>query len=207
MNKFKKITALLLLAVIFILGVTACSKNEEVTLGEVKNGKYTNEYFGMELDVPDGWTVYTQDELNELMKTGTEVVNEVTDNNIDLDKLNYLCLFGAYNPVTEGAFIVTAEKPAGLTSIVTSIDKYLDISKEHLEAVEMGYEISSYSKRTIGKKEFTYFIGTLPQYLEDYQLHLYAVKDGGYFVSVNYYSTDKEDLAALETVISNMKYK
>ena len=70
----KKITAVLTVAAVMcILPFTAFAKggSKSFSLGEIKDNKYVNEYFGYSVGVPKGYIFYGDKELAE--------VNEVTE--------------------------------------------------------------------------------------------------------------------------------
>ena len=65
----KKITAVLTVAAVMcILPFTAFAKggSKSFSLGEIKDNKYVNEYFGYSVGVPKGYTFYGDKELAEV---------------------------------------------------------------------------------------------------------------------------------------------
>ena len=64
-----KNTAIILLAA---LTLTACKVGipENFDLGKVENNVYTNTFFNMTMDVPEGWVVQEQEAFDKLMDSG-----------------------------------------------------------------------------------------------------------------------------------------
>ena len=77
--KIIKTTVGLILAASFIFATGCSQKNNSsngkdnanaktITMGNQEGNKYTNDYFGLELDVPEGWTIASDEESGETDK-------------------------------------------------------------------------------------------------------------------------------------------
>jgi hypothetical protein len=79
--------AVLVLLVLTLCLTPACSirlKNRvSASNGTMKDGTYTNEFFGISFSIPDGWTVATNEEMDRITNMGSEVA---AGNNEDLKK-------------------------------------------------------------------------------------------------------------------------
>lgn len=60
----------------FILALSGCDKaaEKEIGYGVIENGSYKNSYFGMEIEVPQGWSVQSQAQLDAISGAGAELI-------------------------------------------------------------------------------------------------------------------------------------
>ncbi len=47
---------------------------KEIGYGVIKDGQYQNSYFGMTVKVPEGWSVQSQAQLDEISETGADII-------------------------------------------------------------------------------------------------------------------------------------
>lgn len=59
--KIMKKTVGLILALTLILLQAAATVPKAITMGTLEGTKYTNEYFGLELNVPESWHIATEE--------------------------------------------------------------------------------------------------------------------------------------------------
>ena len=60
MKKLRVLTALLL---IVVLSLTGCSnQSKKITLGEINENTYTNDFFGMTFTIDDDWYILSREE-------------------------------------------------------------------------------------------------------------------------------------------------
>ena len=73
-------------------------------MGTQEGTKYTNDYFGLELGIPEDWHIATEEEKAALMQAGQEAIaenNEDLAKQIDLSKEKTLNLMFAFRyPLT-----------------------------------------------------------------------------------------------------------
>ncbi|RXZ80504.1 hypothetical protein EBB07_18295 [Paenibacillaceae bacterium] len=146
---------------VMLLLVTACgTKHTNVDLGTVANGTYTNEYFGMSVNIPQEWIVQDDETVNELADLGKDLATDGDEKKkkqydySQLQTLNLLMIsqFPLDEAVLNPSLIVNAEKVSKLQGIKTGED-YLNSAKKLLE--QMGpYEFKDIKKETLGGKEF-----------------------------------------------------
>jgi hypothetical protein len=155
---------------IFILATAllfSCGQSSKIPddydYGKTENGVYTNNYFGIEVTIPDYWIVQSKEQVDQLIGKGVkfleenkEVASHVKKNRektvillavfkYPMDSVN-----NGYNPF----IMILAEKLTSLSGIKTGID-YLENEKEFIKQAKIGYNvISDYSARTMGGKEF-----------------------------------------------------
>ena len=86
MKKQKQIIVLLVL--VTLLSITGCSKGKssesstntikptstKVTTGKVEGLSYTNEFFGLSIQIPDKWAVQDKQSVDEMQEVGKEAV-------------------------------------------------------------------------------------------------------------------------------------
>ena len=113
--KIIKTTVGLILAASLIFATGCSQKNnssngkddanaKKITMGTQEGTKYTNDYFGIELNVPESWHIATEEEKTALMQAGQEAIaenNEDLAKQIDLSKEKTLNLMFAFRyPLT-----------------------------------------------------------------------------------------------------------
>jgi hypothetical protein len=66
----------LIILILFLSLYLGCKKkaSDEIGYGEIKEGKYFNEYFNMSIQIPDKWDVQSQAAQKELMDQGTSIM-------------------------------------------------------------------------------------------------------------------------------------
>ena len=186
--KIIKTTAGLILAVSLVFAV-GCSQNgnqstsnskdsKTVTLGVQEGRKYTNSYFGLELNVPEGWYVASEEEKADLMQASQEVIaenNEDLAKKIDLseEKVLYL-LFASKYPLNHQGLnpnvMCMAENLGllGIVSLKTGKD-YLTASKTTIEQSGMPCAFGEISTEKLGGK--TLMLWILPWMPEKSRFH------------------------------------
>lgn len=139
-----------LMTMMMVIALSACAATPKVTLGEIEEGVYSNEFFGLNMDVPEDWTVLSQEELIELMGMSSDMIAETNPDMADaydLENMDMLQLFGFFKYPMDELRIVnpnilgTAEK-VGILSGVSNGKEYLEFTSEQLLSMGFGYEIS-----------------------------------------------------------------
>ena len=145
----KKLLALVLV-LIMVISLTACgddstfddvggtvsnvetpvSSEEEVQvdLGGVEGSSYKNASVGIQLVAPEGWTFYTQDQIDEMN-------NENTDLEAANAMFDMMIIDASGNNVS-----VSFENLGKLYGSVLSEDKYLELAKQNIENSDTVFE-------------------------------------------------------------------
>src|SRR4051812_32072429 len=98
-----------ILLFIALTTLTACNKSTPITevegfdYGRVRNDKYTNTFFNIEMNVPKGWSIQDDTQRKEIMKQGGEEVFK------DDDKMKKV--LKASEITTANLFMAFAKKP------------------------------------------------------------------------------------------------
>lgn len=169
--KLFKTTVGLILAASLIFA-TGCSNSAKktITMGTLDGTKYTNEFFGLELNVPDSWYIASEEEKAAILQAGQEAIAE---NNEDLAKkadlakekiLNLLISFR--HPLTHQGtnpnVIIMAENLGLLGTVAVKSGKdYLEITKTNMEQAGMGYTFSDTTTEKLGGKDFDVLVATI----------------------------------------------
>ena len=210
--------ALKVLLFITAFVVTSCNKAtpideiEGFDYGRVRNDKYTNTFFNLELDVPKGWEVQDAQQKKELMKEGSKIFKdekmEAAVKASEITTANLLTAF-SNNPGTTGFshnIILLAENIQQHPSVKTA-DIYLEnvskiLSSSNLEIIQMD---KSFPKRTLnGKEYYEMSIATHIENLDVHQTYLMTI-DKGFAVGFIYSYVNDEQKAELEKVVNTLK--
>ncbi len=170
MKLFKTTVGLILAA--SLIFATGCSNSAKktITMGTLDGTKYTNEFFGLELNVPDSWYIASEEEKAAILQAGQEAIAE---NNEDLAKkadlakekiLNLLISFR--HPLTHQGtnpnVIIMAENLGLLGTVAVKSGKdYLEITKTNMEQAGMGYTFSDTTTEKLGGKDFDVLVATI----------------------------------------------
>lgn len=154
---------------LFIATVLLSCAGEEKQLpknfdfGETGNGSYTNDYFDMEVSFDPNWVVQNQQEMNNLVERGSDIITGDDENLKSMLKASQvntaylLAVFkhevGAaveYNP----SLMLIAENTKNFPGIRTGKD-YLFHARSALEQTQMAYSFEKeVFERTIGDTPF-----------------------------------------------------
>jgi hypothetical protein len=206
--KIKKIAIAAICMAALLLGATACKKTLENAAGildQVKDaagdiakgkiqlgswsedgGTFTNEWSNIKFTLPEGWSAMTEDELNQLLAAGADIlVNDgaVSQAELDLSGLKTAYDFGVYTGLGMPNVMLTYEN-LSLTLGAGNLDEqgYYDVLKEQILAVDsLGLVETGVYDKTIGDEK--YLVGSFEAldglYVQDY----YIRKDGGVIIA------------------------
>lgn len=73
MMKIKNLLTLMLIALIITFAV-GCSSSKELTLGKIEGNIYSNDYFGITMNIPNDWEIQSEKYVQELMDVGKEII-------------------------------------------------------------------------------------------------------------------------------------
>lgn len=184
--------------------------------GKVENSQYTNKFFDIKINVPQGWSVQSQAENKQLMKDGAEMAAggdkamEKTLKAAEVNSANLLTVFkhdlntqpaGEYNP----NYVIVAENLSKIPGIKTGAD-YLAQNKKLMQASQMPFSFidSNFKKRTINGIEFDEMKAVMDvQGAKIQQVYLATIKDKFALGVIYSYMTEAEK-AELEKVISSL---
>jgi len=202
------------------IALTACNKAtpideiEGFDFGRVRNDKYTNTYFNIELDVPKGWQVQDDEQKKQLMKEGGDIVfkdDEKMKAAIKTSSITTANLLTAFsnNPGDTGFahnIILLAENVEQHPTVVTgdiylqSVSKILSNSK--LEVIQMD---RTFPKKVLNGKD--YYEMNMVAHVEGMDVHqTYLITiDKGFAVGFIYSYVNDEQKAELEKTINTLK--
>ncbi len=205
-----------LIAAFAALSCTSPKKNVplDFDFGKTENGKYTNNYFNMEVTFNPDWKVQNKSQMNDLIDAGEDLVageDKKMKAVIKASQVNAAYLLtvfeneaGAavdYNP----SFMIIAENTKNLPGIKNGKD-YLFHARKILEQSQMEYTFEEeLSEKIIGEHTF-YVMKANISYLgiQITQDYITTVTKGFSLSFVASYSSE-EQKAELYKVLSNMK--
>lgn len=207
---------LLLLAVI----ITSCQMNgkpDSFDYGKVENDIYSNSFFNMKMNLPTGWVVQSQEQMNNIRNAGKDLVagdNTQLKAVIKASEVNTANLLAAFqyemgSPVDfNPSIIIVAENLKIAPGIKTGSD-YLFQTRKLLEQSQVKYaELDSvFAKEVISGVDF-YTMNALMKYMgtEIKQLYYSTVMHGFSLDVIISYSTD-EQKAVLMKAIDSLEFK
>ncbi len=222
MKKQKHIIILLVMSI--ILTITGCSKgnsskdndttSNKITTGKVEGATYKNDYFGLTLKIPDKWQVQNQDTVNQIEKTGKDMVAGDDKNlNASMDAslknvLNLLLVSQyplgsvvSFNP----NFVAIAEKVGLFPGIKTGKD-YLENSKKLMEKSQIKYDYGKeiYEEKIDGVSFYVMELSVTTGGMTAYQKYYSTIMKKYALNFIVTYSTDEES-KSVQQVINTIK--
>ena len=225
--KIIKTTVGLILAASFIFATGCSQKNNSsngkdnanaktITMGNQEGNKYTNDYFGLELDVPEGWTIASDEEKKALMQAGQDAIaesNEDLAEQLDLAKEKTLNLMFAFKyPFTHQGVnpnvLCMAENLGLLGSVAVKSGKdYLAMTKTGMEQTGMPYTFGEVTTEKLGGKDFDTMEATMDAgEIKITQKYYAAIFDGYALIFINTFFND-EEAAEINAFMDTVKFK
>lgn len=201
---------------ILVILAVGCEKKKEITLGELKDNVYTNDYFGMKVSIPEGWTLLDQETMKELVKEGNEVIagdDESKAKQLELAEEKVLNFFMAFKyPMTVQTFInpnviCNAEKVSLLQGVKSGED-YISIVKKSLEEVkEIPYEFEEISTEKLGGKDF--YSMNIKLVTPDITVHqkYFSRVEEGYALNFIFTYADEEGEEEIKNTINSIEFE
>lgn len=138
-------------ALLMLLAIISCNNSNKPNgfdFGKIENEKYVNSYFAMEMDVPAGWKIQTQEQMENLSKEGEKLL--VGDDKkmkaiVKASEVNTANLFAAYEHEVGSAvaynpnLMLVAENIQKAPGIKTGND-YLFQARKLLEQSQFRYD-------------------------------------------------------------------
>ncbi|MGN7359067.1 hypothetical protein ACTHPF_17355 [Paenibacillus sp. SAF-054] len=181
--------------------------------GYLKDGVYTNEYFGMTVQMPQGWEVQGPGELEDVMETGKEIIadgDEDKQKALDKAELKVLNFFLASKSATDSQqmnpnVISNAEKVSKLQ--VRTAKQYLEASQTMLKQSNLPYEFDDIKSANVGGKEFQMMQATLQGDGVTVTQRYYSTLTDGYALNIITTFFDEASEAETEKMIQSVKFE
>ncbi len=178
--------------------------------GGITEGQYENNFFDLELDLPESWIILSEEEMMRLMQTGEDIASE-SDATYDLTAFEILNLLGVFKyPFDEVVAMnpnlyISAERLDEMKDIDSS-GAYLEQARagiEHLEETivfEETMDTVNIQKKTFTRSRATIDLG----YMVIYQVH-YVTLSKGYALNIIITYMEDEDLETIESMLDLRK--
>jgi len=178
--------------------------------GKLIDGRYTNRYFDLELDVPPGWLLMNSEEVEATrqigtdgLKTNSDRVNRLLD---DASKGEVVLLALSKKPlgsIENSAFAIgVAKQPS---SAITA-RMVAEASKSLLLKNAANKLLKDITVETIAGKSFASFELTLGMYGQSVPLKYYATMVGEYSLTISLSAGDSLDLKAMDTSLRSIRF-
>ena len=206
--------------VVLFLLFFACTTNEDKpSLGEVRDGVYTNEFFNLELVVPEGWTVGTREEVENFLEVGSETMKRLNDSLatvLDTNDFTDAILFimnkypdASINPNRSvgvpSSLIMSAEKIAANPDLSVPKDYLVNLKKEYqqMNQLKMRFE-DDYDQVDIGSKRFFILKGVASLGLLEITQEYWCSIENDYALVMILTYTNPFDRIEMHSAIKNM---
>lgn len=191
------------------------STNDLPDAGSVKDGIYTNDYFGMEVTVPEGWRVADEESSRQLNRQAAEVM---AGDSQDMQKrlrraegqtINLFTIAKYLRPEGAGKSVsvrgAAEPVPAGL---IETGEDYLDQVRRLLERTAVKPEFDGpVTKEMIGGAEFATMHLRMNYYGTVATQKLSATIRKGHAIILTRAYLDEEGARAVEEVMKTIKFK
>jgi hypothetical protein len=207
----------LFLFAVVLLAVAGCKQQpKNFDYGKIENGVYANSYFDFEIPVPPNWSVQNKEQVQQLQKTGEELVSE-SDKELgakikaaDIRTAILLTVFrNKTDAVTDkfnSSFIILSENLGGMP--IKNGRDYLAHAKEIMQQSNMSYQFApNYANVKVGNRDFDRMDVTLGGQTPNVQQSYYSVIDGGFALSIIISYGDDEQKTELKNIINKIKFR
>ncbi len=208
-----------LLFLVLIISGTSCSSSEEKNLpenfdyGTVGKGTYKNNFFNFDLSFNSHWFVQDEDQMNNLVKAGNELV--IGDDNdlksaVEASKVNTAYLLAIFKHEIGSAvefnpsFMAMAENTKNSPGIKTGKD-YLFHAKKGLQQSKVDYSFNKEVYPTeIGDKTFYVLEGEMHFMGNNIMQEYYATVTKGFSLSFIVTYTTQEEKDELYDILNSI---
>ncbi len=200
----KKITAILTVAAVMcILPFTAFAKggSKSFSLGEIKDNKYVNEYFGYSVGVPKGYTFYGDKELAEVNEVTEAFIKDAAAVKKSIDEGESVLV--AYAEGSDGYNNLNIGVSQGgddikkLNDVKELYAEYMDPIKETLESMGFTVEkVSVLDEKIDGEKAYSLWSKSTIKGIEMYQKQTMIFTDD-YLMTITATTVGADDTDAL----------
>jgi len=152
------------------------TQTDENSMGVWNDKVYTNDLIGLKFNLPTGWTISTDEEIEQL------------NSQLEGQKGNYyMC---AIHQITGNNINIYGEE---VEEEMTE-DKYINQLKEELTKInELNYTIGEESKQEVAGKEYETLESSISMYGVEISQKYYVKKINNYIISIIVTSTEGED--------------
>ena len=140
--------SLLVLMLVVVTMFSGCNKEsskKEYSRGIIKDDTYESEYLNLKFTTPEGYTMITEDVLNQYVQFASEIVYKDKDQKV----IDYSKAVNVYEMMCAEATINTPNVNIVIENLLgreISIDDYIEASKEQLLATGIEYTFSETTK-------------------------------------------------------------
>jgi len=210
------------LTFLLLLLVISCQQPgkipENFDYGKVENNVYKNQYFHFQLPVPADWAVQNKEEIDKMMKQGSEYINEHSkDKNMDkaiqasaVTTATLLTVFKNKTDSVTGefnsSFMIIAEN-LGSRSGVRSGKDYLMAAKKLMEKSGIAYQFpNDFQFDKIGNRKFDVMPVSITTNGLDVGQVYYATVEKNFAISVIISFAGDEQKNQLVNIIDKIKF-
>lgn len=207
---------LFLVAVLLLVMAGCKQKPKNFDYGKIENGVYTNNYFDFEIPVPPAWSVQNREQVQQLQKTGEELIagsNKELGAKVKAAEVTTAILLTVFKNKTDAvtdkfnsSFIILSENLGGMP--IKKGRDYLAHTKEIMQQSNMSYQFApDYSAEKIGNKEFDRMDVSLAGQPEKVLQSYYSTieKDFAFSIIISY--VDDQQKAELKDIINKLKFR
>jgi len=133
MKKCSVISLVLVLAL--LAGCGGGGSSGKYAPGTLNGDTYTNEYIGYSFTLPDGWSFATQEELDEMMDAGGDLLNEDQKAGAEYAKIATIYDMMAQSPAGYNIMVMLDNLKLYVGGTGTSVEDYIESLVTQLEAV------------------------------------------------------------------------
>jgi hypothetical protein len=200
-----------------LLVVAGCKQQpKNFDYGKTENGVYTNNYFDFEIPVPPNWAVQNKEQVQQLQKTGEELVsgsNKELGAKIKAADIRTAILLTVFKNKTDAvtekfnsSFIILSENLGGMP--IKKGSEYLAHAKEIMQQSNMSYQFApNYAREKVGNREFDRMDVSLGGQTPNIQQSYYSVIDKDFALSIIISYEDDEQKAELKNIINKIKFR
>lgn len=159
------------------------AKNDKnISLGSWNENTYENDFLNIKYTLPENWSRYSDEEIAEVMKLGSEYLNDKQKLMQKLSELTTVTYMMSSDPTTGNNVILMSEK---ILLKDADINYYIDSVKKQLSLVEtIKYDVTDEEEVNINGVK--YHSVTLSADYGSVKLNqrYYVRKNGKYFISI-----------------------
>jgi hypothetical protein len=201
---------------VLLLIIAGCKQEpKNFDYGKIEKGVYTNNYFDFEIPVPSNWAVQNKEQVQQLQKTGEELVagnDKELGAKIKAADIRTAILLTVFKNKTDAitdkfnsSFIILSENLGGMP--IKKGSDYLEHAKKIMQQSSMSYQFApNYANEKIGNKEFDRMDVSLGGE-GNVQQSYYSVIDGNFALSIIISYGDDEQQAELKNIINKIKFR
>ena len=173
------------LVAVLMLFVAGCSKSESFNLGEVKDGKYHNAFFGMTVTLPEGWTTAKTNAGN---------------------KTNSVYLFSVSTGRVDGNAIITGIATEDVRE--GNAEDYLEGIKQFMEDTgKNAHVVQDITSEVIGGKQFKVMAYDVTDGWNTVHQKLHTTVINGHGLGLETGYLNDEDKPTLDAVIQSITFE